>query len=204
MRRYVEYNERLGTYRRVFEDEGPTGVFTTPILDQFDAADCGAVEDMERLYQGDPNARNRFTLLGHCAGSRRDPEGRLDVARWLLDHGADPNGRSERGMTPLHLLLFDMFPRPVPYLVAMTDLLLGAGADASAEDNYKETPLGYAVRNTKGRTEELRPIYLALLRLGADPRHVNTFGRTPLDYARELSFRRGFVDIVEEFERSRA
>ena len=102
---------------------------------------------------------------------------------------------------PLHRLLFDVYPKPAAFLIEMTHVLLEAGADVDAEDRFLETPLGYAVRNTKAGTDELRPLYLDLLHAGADPRHANSFGKSPLDYAEEYSWRNGFTDIVREFER---
>lgn len=176
-----------------------------PVIDVSSAANSGTYEEFATFYTGDPNVTNTFSdcgILSFCVGSRQATPDRIRIARQLLADRADVNEKDAKyARTPLHRLLFDVYPKPAAFLIEMTRVLLEAGADVDAEDRFLETPLGYAVRNTKAGTDELRPLYLDLLHAGADPRHVNTFGRSPLDYAKEYSWRNGFADIVSEFER---
>jgi ankyrin repeat protein len=57
--------------------------------------------------------------------------GDVAAATWLLDHGADPNGRWahwDSQVTPLHLAIFGNHP-------AMVRILLQAGADPRIHDS---------------------------------------------------------------------
>ena len=71
------------------------------------------------------------------AASRR---GLLDVARILLDHGANPNAMDDHGRTPLHLILAHNSDRQ-----DFVELLLKCGADATAQDKNLKTPLQLAL-----------------------------------------------------------
>jgi ankyrin repeat protein/beta-lactamase regulating signal transducer with metallopeptidase domain len=62
----------------------------------------------------------------------------LDLTKFLLDRGANPNvGTKGRDQTPLHFVA-DQGNR------AVTELLLSRGADVNAKDYYGRTPLSYA------------------------------------------------------------
>jgi len=73
----------------------------------------------------------------------------LDVARLLLDRGADINAKNKNGWTPLHLAARDGH-------VYVARLLLERGADAGVRDNKGRTPLDVA-RYT-GHAEVVRVI----------------------------------------------
>ncbi len=103
--------------------------------------------------------------------------GRRELARLLLEHGADPNAANRRGRTPL----MEAALRGDLELVAM---LLEAGADPHRQDRWGETALFDAVR--AGHLAVVR----RLLEAGADPDVANTrpgrepdSGYTPLMYA---------------------
>ncbi len=79
----------------------------------------------------------------------------LEVARLLLDHGADIHSQDNEGMTPLHLAVThdddeDGFRELVAMLGSehpatkapeMVEFLLDRGADIEADNNGRETPL---------------------------------------------------------------
>jgi ankyrin repeat protein len=79
-------------------------------------------------------ARNaqRVTAL-HAAVAGPDP----DIARLLLDHGADPNARQEAGFTALHSVA-------LKGLIDLARALIAAGADAQAKNDAGATPADLA------------------------------------------------------------
>lgn len=64
--------------------------------------------------------------------------GRVNIARLLLQHGADPNATDIEMCTPLHVACFDDFPKIV-------ELLLISGANANVKTKSGSTPLFLAV-----------------------------------------------------------
>ncbi|KAH0543149.1 hypothetical protein FGG08_002494 [Glutinoglossum americanum] len=64
----------------------------------------------------------------------------ISVARFLISAGANPNARSRKSTTPLHLAAY--FKQPV-----IVHLLLQRGAEANPVNDYDDTPLSYALQN---------------------------------------------------------
>jgi len=92
--------------------------------------------------------------------------GQADLARKLLDAGADVSALDLIGRTPLHVAVEH------PELVK---ILLANGADVNARDVFRETPLHLAVR--------YRQSVALLLEAGADVSARDAVGDTPLDKA---------------------
>ena len=61
----------------------------------------------------------------------------LDTARMLLDHGATPNSRNDRGQTPLGGVAFKGY-------ADIAELLIGHGADVNADQGGGKAPLIFA------------------------------------------------------------
>lgn len=164
----------------------------------------GTYADFIARYKGDPNAVNEYTklsLLSTCACGFKLPDERFRIANKLVADGADVSFiDSKYKRTALHDLFFVDHPRPIEYLLAMAELLIGAGVDVNALDKFSVIPFKYAIANTKGTTEELAPVYRLLLEAGSDYRHRDVFGKSCLNYAEELNWRTGFLDIVKEYE----
>ena len=124
-----------------------------------------SVAACERLLDAgvpvDVGAGGIGTALGSAAWD-------VDIARLLLDRGADPNAANELGLTPLMLAYDGAFCR----------LLLEAGADLQAMDKEGRDALSHAA-NTRGG-HELIPILVAA---GADPRRHSFKGLAPMGYA---------------------
>jgi ankyrin repeat protein len=71
----------------------------------------------------------------HWASSK----GHLDVARMLVERGADVSARAKDGWTPLHCASYHRH-------VDVTRMLVEHGADASAQTRDGRTPLQLVVR----------------------------------------------------------
>lgn len=146
----------MALYRR--EDEFAESLAgRLPALDVFEAAAMGRVDLLESLLPVDrapePFAGDGFTPLHLAAYFRR-----LEVARWLLEKGADPNCAAEN---PSHV-------RPLHSAVAanadaMVDLLLSFRADPDVRQAGGWTPLQAACH--RGASAIAR----RLLAAGADP-----------------------------------
>jgi len=94
----------------------------------------------------------------------------LDIAKLLLEHGADPHISDEDGCTPL-------IDASIEGHVNIAELLLEKGADPNTQDEDGDTPLTIASRD--GRTD----IADLLLAKSADPNICNKEGETALDIA---------------------
>lgn len=139
-------------------------------LDVSEAIALGRRDVFQRLF--DPAEVNGcspdgYTLLG-LAVFFSQPE----IARQLMDHGADPSlaAKNETGFTPLHAAAARRD-------TAMVIELLRRGADARAKASGGFTPLHTALAH--GEREMAR----ALMAAGADMGAKNDEGKTPADLA---------------------
>jgi ankyrin repeat protein len=121
-----------------------------------------------------------FTALGLAAFF-----GHRDVARLLLDAGANPNQASRHALrvAPLHSACSAGHS-------ALADLLLQHGADPNAEESSGMTPLHTAAGAGN------RAIVARLLDAGADRAHQSHDGRTPAAIARQY----GHPEIASELD----
>ena len=104
----------------------------------------------------------------HLAVRRKRP----DVARKLLEHGANPNAEDGQSQIALHLLKF--CDNDLPSDVDFVELLVNFGANVNAQDENNATPLHLASST---------PASLAahkLLDHGANPNARDNQGQTPL------------------------
>lgn len=96
--------------------------------------------------------------------------GDAELVEILLAHGASPND-PKATITPLHYIA-------ARDEVAAARALIAKGANANATDNpQRESPLHFALRGLAS------PVMIALLvKHGADPRVIDSEGRTPANY----------------------
>lgn len=130
-------------------------------------------------------------------GDRRSPlhaaayDGRLEVAKALLAHGADANGTNSWGARPLHEAARSEEPT-----AAMVKLLISKGANVNGLDANRGTPLHMAVMGFTGCMDGMIPPWTksrivkdrlkvaeVLLAHGADLNATNAQGQTPLAWA---------------------
>ncbi|KAH9077520.1 ankyrin repeat-containing domain protein [Lactarius deliciosus] len=104
--------------------------------------------------------------------------GRVDVMRWLLNHGADPNAQKNDGRTPLHAAARDTN-------LEVVQVLLEHNADVNSRADDGKTPLhdtillGYR-DHSEGETVD---VVRGLLEYGADPNACDNNHSTPLHEA---------------------
>lgn len=91
------------------------------------------------------------------------------LARWLLEHGADPDVADLNGMRPLHLAAGNG-------RVELVKLLMGAQADAALCDRLGRNPLHAAIRSRHWAAARL----VMMSVLPPDINQADGGGRTPL------------------------
>lgn len=118
-------------------------------------------------------------LLHEAAASDND-----GCAREIVNRGADLNAIDANGMTPLHYSAANGSTR-------VAEILVGSGASLSVSDKFGNEPLWTAVFNARGNYE----IVSLFVRNGANPKHENKAGRSPVDFAKQIRDP-GLTDIL--------
>lgn len=109
-------------------------VFADPMHKAVRAGDMREVQKLIAANRGMVNIRNELgsTPLHIAAGNSA-----ADIARLLLDKGADLNAKDNNGATPLHIAAFSGHK-------ANVELFLAQGANVHARDNNGKTARDYA------------------------------------------------------------
>jgi ankyrin repeat protein len=157
----------------------------------YSAAWYGDLKMVQSLldYEADVNAQCRYGYtpmhsvsvgLGRSSAVHYGTQSLPDVARLLLEHGVDINGRGDDGRTPLHVA--------AGYgNVEVLRVLLEHDANIGAEDTEGRTPLHEAALN---RHVELVGV---LLEHGADVDAEDKKGETPF----QIASLKGYRDIMK-------
>jgi len=174
------------------------------IVNVFDAVQDGTFGDFLEFYKGNINQINPHTqlnLLETAVLNDENSKDKLDIIKFLISNKIDHNFTdSKYGRNALHTLYFNTTRGTNEFLLEVTKLLVEAGININAVDKYSAIPLKYAITVCKRSTEELKDLYMYLLICGSVYKHQDTFGKSCEDYAKEYSWRNGFLDIVREFE----
>ena len=152
----------------------------------FDAAPARDINETFTLTASFPSqwitderpAVSGHTLLTIATNSSVYLEGHVELVRWLLARGADPNTRTENGWSPLTFACVSTrghYHRQgtLPNVWEVILLLIGAGADVNTLAPSERTPLGECLDRFCGRVSEenrlrgVEVVVRALLRAGA-------------------------------------
>uniref|UniRef100_A0A3Q2YLW9 Poly [ADP-ribose] polymerase n=1 Tax=Hippocampus comes TaxID=109280 RepID=A0A3Q2YLW9_HIPCM len=148
-----------------------------------DAAKKGCLARVQKLCSPDNincrDTQGRNSTPLHLAAGYNN----LEVAEYLLEHGADVNAQDKGGLIPLH--------NAASYgHVDIAALLIKYHPCVNATDKWAFTPLHEAAQ--KGRTQ----LCALLLAHGADPTMKNQEGQTPLDLATADDIRALLIDAM--------
>ena len=151
-------------------------------LNLFEAAAAGHLISVLEILDQSPEDANAFAPDGFHPLGLAAFFGHEDVAKALLERGADPNTPSRNGqkVTPLNSAAAGQH-------LEIARMLLEAGADPNARQSDDFTPLHSAAQN--GQIEMAR----LLLSHGADPNAATTAGVTPWKMAQDG----GHTEIAE-------
>jgi hypothetical protein len=131
---------------------------------------------------------NHYLYAGDTALHAAAAAYRIDIARTLIENGADIAARNRRGAEPLHYAA-DGLPGSSTWnpqaQAEMISLLIKAGADPNTLDKSGVAPLHRAVRQRCAEAVD------SLLRNGAAVRLKNKSGSTPLHLAVQNTGRGG-------------
>jgi uncharacterized protein len=174
------------------------------IINIFDAVKEGSYNEFEKLYKGDINQVNEFSklnLLQTLLLDSNNPLDRFKIIESLIERGIDIHYKDSKNQrNALHVLYFNFLRGDVEYLLEITKILVKAGINVNEIDKYKVIPLKYALTICKLPTDEMCETYNYMLKAGSDYKLKDTLGKSCIDYANELTWRSGFIRIVEEFE----
>ena len=96
--------------------------------------------------------------------------GNVEIARWLIENGAEINYQDKNGLTALHFAAQEK-------KLAIVNLLIENRADPNLKDKHGNSPLWTAIFCARGDFE----ITKALIRSGADVESENNYGKSPCD-----------------------
>ncbi|MBX7057207.1 MAG: ankyrin repeat domain-containing protein [Leptospirales bacterium] len=140
---------------------------------------------IERGFDVNTRIRGHESLLDTAAMN-----GHVELVRYLLESGANPNVADRGGWTALHFgVNCTEGERETREIVS---LLLQRGANVNAQDSTGFTPLMYAATKMDGELVRM------LLRGGADPNIKNSVGMTARELAELPQY--NIADVVEAFD----
>lgn len=154
-----------------------TLVATGHELDVFEAASLGDARRLSALVDADPARATAFSADGFTPLHFAAFFGTREVARLLLERGADPDAvaRNPMMVRPLH-------SAAAAGRTEIVELLLARAADVNARQQGGWTTLHAAAANGNA------PMVRSLLQKGANPGLANDEGKTAADMARAKGY----------------
>ena len=140
-----------------------------------DAVKNGDLAAVQRILAGRPELVKAVNERGYTPLHIAASEGRLEIAAFLLEKGAELEAKNRTGFTPLFLAVLGKRQETVKFL-------LDKGADPNAQTRFQTTPLFTAAES--GNVEVIR---LLLVR-GAKVDHVSPFFGGALHRAAYMDF----------------
>ena len=131
------------------------------------------IKSFQKYYNGEIHqefTNDNLSMLELLFTESSDFSDRMQIAEYLIHQGIDVNHQSKSKSTALHLLLGSAkanWSADPKYLFEGAELLIQSGADVNVKDSHGGTPLSYAIATLKASTEDLLPLYKALLNAGA-------------------------------------
>lgn len=125
--------------------------------------DSQIISSIRKINNLDQPDRDGRTLLMNAACY-----GRVEIIKYLINHGASVNVKDKSGLTALHFAVKDANK-------GIIILLLDAGADINCTNIYGNSPIMMCNNLTP------RNIFDVLLSYGADPTQKNKYGNCAID-----------------------
>lgn len=145
-----------------------------PTLDIFEATALGQTGRVQEMLEAEPDLVNAWSPDGYPLLGYACFFGHFEVAKLLLERGAQPNVASRNPMK-----VFPINSAASGKHSGIVKLLLEHGSDPDAAQNSNYTSLHSAAHNGDVATLKL------LLAHGADPKPKTNDGKTPLDMAED-------------------
>jgi ankyrin repeat protein len=169
--------ESLDLMKKEYDSSSSVSYSSSDSLDA--ASEMGDLERVKFLVQtagANVDHTGEFGLTPLYFASQHD---HLDVVKFLVDNGADPNIADNDGQTPIMIAIINGH-------IDVVRVLLEKGADPNQADDFNSTPLSFASQD--GDLEVVR----MLLGKGANPNIADDEWETPLMYADQ----REHADVV--------
>lgn len=131
------------------------------------------------------------------------PRAGYKIAKFLIREGADVNYLKSDGQNALQFFYTYVWRAKPRHYMRVTKLLVKSGIDINNLDNYGITALSFLLTNHQNDFANIRKVCLYLLKAGADYRCKDRRGKSCLDDAQEMSWSRGFLELVKDFENGR-
>lgn len=138
------------------------------------SGDTSKVREFIATDKSNVNIRDKIgrTLLMEAAIFKKE-----DIARMLIDNGADVSTQEKKGCTALHFAVQSN-------LTNVVKLLIEKGANINAQDDYGNTPLLNALGSFDGYSKD---IIILLIQAGADKDLINKSGISPYQFAMKVT-----------------
>ena len=164
------------------------------------------LKSFQEYYNGEIHqefTNDHLSMLELLFTESSDFFGRIQIAEYLIYQGIDVNHQSKNKSTALHLLLGSAkanWSADTKYLFEVAELLIQSGADVNVKDSHGGTPLSYAIATLKASTEDLLPLYKALLNAGA---YVDERSGIPscIELTKKFPWRADLLPLLEDYQR---